>query len=123
MIFENSTLRTSSDGRTNINPNSKHKNIRKCIPLIPNFYIAKLGYAGVYLFFLFFAQKPRLWVLVRTSSARRFKRVPTIYILSKNKKKYIKKNSENCQFLQHNTCAYFHNEVIGLNFIEISFAG
>ena len=32
-----------------------------CIP--PYFYIAKLGYAGVYLFFLH-----RLWVLVRTSS-------------------------------------------------------
>ena len=25
-------------------------------PLIPHFYIAKLGYAGVYLFFLFFLQ-------------------------------------------------------------------
>ena len=40
--------------------------------LIPQFYIAKLGYAGVYLFFLIFAPKHRLWVLVRTASARRF---------------------------------------------------
>ena len=40
--------------------------------LIPHFYIAKLGYAGVYLFFLIFAPKHRLWVLVRTASARRF---------------------------------------------------
>ena len=27
-----------------------------CIPLEPYFYITKLGYAGVYLFFLFFLQ-------------------------------------------------------------------
>ena len=38
-----------------------------------HFYIAKLGYAGVYLFFLFLLQKHRLWV-------------PTIYVLSINKK-------------------------------------
>ena len=29
------------------------RNIRKTCPLKPHFYIAKLGYAGVYLFFLF----------------------------------------------------------------------
>ena len=45
-------------------------------PLKPHFYIVKVGFAGVYLFFLFFAPKHRLWVLVRT----------TIYVLSKNKK-------------------------------------
>ena len=28
----------------------------KCIPLKPHFYIVKLGYAGVYLFFLFLLQ-------------------------------------------------------------------
>ena len=36
--------------------------------------------------FLIFDPKHRLWVLVRTTSARGFKRVPTIYVLSK----YIK---------------------------------
>ena len=36
--------------------------------------------------FSYFALKHRLWVLVRTASMRRFKRVPTIYVLSKNKK-------------------------------------
>ena len=30
--------------------------IRKCIPPKPHFYIEKLGYAGVYLFFLFLLQ-------------------------------------------------------------------
>ena len=58
--------------------------IRKiCLCNISHFYIEKLGYAGVYLIFLFllFAPKHRLWVLVR-----RFKLVPTIYVLSKNKK-------------------------------------
>ena len=34
-------------------------------PLKPHFYIVKLGYTGVYIIFLIFAQKHRLWVLVR----------------------------------------------------------
>ena len=37
----------------------------KCIPLKLHFYIAKMGFAGVYIFFLIFAPKHRLWVLVR----------------------------------------------------------
>ena len=41
-------------------------------PLKPNFYIEKLGFTGVYIIFLIFAQKHRLWVLVRTASLRRF---------------------------------------------------
>ena len=36
-------------------------------------------------YFLIFALKHRLWVLVRTASLRRFLRVPTINVLSKNK--------------------------------------
>ena len=41
-------------------------------PLQPHFYIAKLGFTGVYINFLISAQKHKLWVLVRTASARRF---------------------------------------------------
>ena len=41
-------------------------------PLKPHFYIVKLGLTGVYIIFLISAQKHRLWVLVRTASARRF---------------------------------------------------
>ena len=55
-------------------------------PLQPHFYIVKLGFTGVYIIFLISAQKHRLWVLVRTASARRFYRVPTIYVLSRNMK-------------------------------------
>ena len=45
----------------NIARNWRRRNIRKTYPcdgypLIPHFYIAKLGYAGVYLFFLFLLQ-------------------------------------------------------------------
>ena len=68
---------------------SIHKNISKCCllqflpimlsvitktylynsdPLKPHFYIVKLGFTGVYIIFLIFAQKHRLWVLVRTAS-------------------------------------------------------
>ena len=41
-------------------------------PLKPHFYIVKLGFTGVHIIFLISAQKHRLWVLVRTASARRF---------------------------------------------------
>ena len=41
-------------------------------PLKPQFYIVKLGFTMVYIIFLISAQKHRLWVLVRTASARRF---------------------------------------------------
>ena len=47
-------------------------------PLKPNFYKVKLGFTGVYTIFFISVQKHRLWVLVRTASARRFYRVPTI---------------------------------------------
>ena len=40
--------------------------------LKPLFYIVKLGFTGVYIFFLISAQKLRLWVLVRTVSPMRF---------------------------------------------------
>ena len=36
-------------------------------PLIPHFYIVKLGFLGVYIIFLISAQKHRMWVLVRTA--------------------------------------------------------
>ena len=39
-------------------------------PLQPHFYRVKLGFTGVYLIFLISAQKHRLWVLVRTASAK-----------------------------------------------------
>ena len=41
-------------------------------PLKPHFYIVKLGFTGVYTVFLIFAEKHRLWVLVRTTSPRQF---------------------------------------------------
>ena len=41
-------------------------------PLKSQFYIVKLEFTRVYIIFLISAQKHRLWVLVRTASARRF---------------------------------------------------
>ena len=40
-------------------------------PLTPHFYIVKLGFTGVFIFFLIFALKHRSWVLVRTASLTR----------------------------------------------------
>ena len=47
-------------------------------PFTPHFYIVKVRFTGVYIFFIL-ALKHRLWVLVRTASV-------TIYVLRKNKK-------------------------------------
>ena len=41
-------------------------------PLKPQFYTVKLGFTGVYIILPIFAQKHRLWVLIRTASPRRF---------------------------------------------------
>ena len=41
-------------------------------PLKPHFYTVKQEFTGVNIIFLISAQKHRLWVLVRTASARRF---------------------------------------------------
>ena len=65
--------------------------IRKTCPcnkylLKPHFYTCKTGVCRDIPIFLIFAPKHRLWVLFRTPSARRFYCVPTIYVLSKNKK-------------------------------------
>ena len=40
--------------------------------LKPRFYIVKLEFTGIYIFFLTSAQKHILWALIRTTSARRF---------------------------------------------------
>ena len=52
-------------------------------PLKPHFHIVpvKLGFT-----FSYFWSKHRFWVLVKTPSLMRFKRVPTIYVLSRNMK-------------------------------------
>ena len=61
-----------------------YTNIQKISPpKTENFHIKKLRY------FSYFCSKRRLWVLVRTASERRFERVPTIYVLSRNKKNNV----------------------------------
>ena len=41
-------------------------------PIKSHLYIVKLGFTGVYIIFLISAEKHRLWIRVRTASARRF---------------------------------------------------
>ena len=51
----------------------RYRHVRaKYNPLESHFYMVKLWYVGVYLFFLIFGPKHTLWVLVRTASARWF---------------------------------------------------
>ena len=55
-------------------------------PLNPTFIWTNWGLQGIQHFFLISSQKHRLWVLVRTTSARRFYGVSKIYVLSRNMK-------------------------------------
>ena len=64
-------------------------------PLKPHFYIEKLGYAGVYLFFLFLLQ--------------------TIYVLSKNKKNIKIILLKIFDFLQFKTPCILHGRVFVMN--------
>ena len=80
-------------------------------PLKPHFYIVKMGFTGVYIIFLISTQKHRLWVLVRTASARRFLRAPTIYVLNRNMKKISEVLSENFQFLVVKLSVYLNRRV------------
>ena len=52
-------------------------------PKDENFQIKKIWY------FSYFCSKHRLWVLVKTASKRRFQRIPTINVLSRNKKNNV----------------------------------
>ena len=79
-------------------------------PLKPQFYIAKLGFTGVYIIFLISDQKQRLWVLVRTASSRRFSRVPKIHVSSRNYN-YMNFLFENFHFLIVKFSVYFKRRV------------
>ena len=76
--------------------------------LTPNFYIGV--YRGIHNF-LIFALKQRLWVLVRTAPVRRFYRVPTIYVLSKNKKIITIFHLQIIFFTAVQNCSILHGHV------------
>ena len=85
----------------------------KCIPPIPHFYIVKLGFAGVYLFFFCpktwivgtrKSRKNRLGEAVLTCTLNRYF-CPKTWIVGtrnrcfeQNKNKTYKKSTENVQF-------------------------
>ena len=82
-IYNSFSVLDSTDSSSASSPAPPPPPIRKTCPcnvrpLKPHLYIAKLGYAGVYLFFLIFAPKHRLC----THNLCLY----TIYVLSKNKK-------------------------------------
>ena len=84
-------------------------------PLKPHFYIAKLGYAGVYLFFLFLLQNIDCGYSLEPPRRGGSNVYPQKYVLSKNKKKYQKFPTEIFQFLQLKKSLYitwvcFRNE-------------
>ena len=84
-------------------------------PLNPLLYSKTWVYRGIYYFFIS-ALKHRLWVLVRTASSRRFWRVLTIYVLSRNMKKYQNFLSENFHFLVVKCSVYLNRHVFVMCF-------
>ena len=75
------------------------------------YYCASLILIGyemdVHIIFLSFAQNHRLWVLVRA---------PTIYVLSRNMKKYQRFLSENFKFLEVKFSIYLNRRVFVMSF-------
>ena len=71
----------------------------KCIPPLTPFYIAKLGYTGVYLFFLFLLQNIACGYSLEPPRRGSSNAYPQS-VLSKNKKKYHKISTENFPYLQ-----------------------
>ena len=85
-------------------------NIRKTCPcnvypLKPHFYIAKLGYAGVYLFFLVLLQN------IDCGHSLEPPRVPTINVLSKTMKNIKFFSSENFHFYNQKIFCILHGQV------------
>ena len=79
-------------------------------PLKPHFYIVKLGFTGVYIIFLIFAQKHRLWVLgeaVLTSTHN--------LCFEQKYEKYHSFLSENFHFLVVKFSVYLNRHVFVMN--------
>ena len=70
------------------------------LPLIPHFYIAKLGFAGVYLFFLFLLQNIDCGYSLEPSTHN--------LCFEQKLKKYQNFSAENYQFLQLKEKSIFH---------------
>ena len=73
VFIENNTIlvvsfKSFSHGNILIPKTSQKTRLYNFDPLIPHFYVVKLGFTGVYIIFLISAQTHRLWVLVRTAS-------------------------------------------------------
>ena len=91
----------------------------KIPPYTPLFYSKTGVYRGIH-FFLIFALKHRLWVLVRTTSLRRFLRLPTINVLSKNKKNITIFHLKIIFFTAVKNCSIFHGHVFVMSSFTIT---
>ena len=81
-------------------------------PFEPHFYIEKVGYAWVYLFFLFLLQNKDFGYSLEPP------RVPTIYFLSKNKKNIKIFSYEHFQFLQLKNLCILHGYVFVMSWFS-----
>ena len=78
-------------------------------PLLPHFYIAKLGYAGVYLFFLFLLQNIDCGYSLEPPRPAKIRKIK-------------KKSTENFQFIQHRKICILHGHVFIMDiFPQLSF--
>ena len=86
-------------------------------PFKPHFYIVKLGFTGVYIIFFIFAQKHRLWVLVRSLVEAVLTSTHNLCFEQKHEK-YQSFSSENFQVLESEISIYLNRRVfVMLNFL------
>ena len=90
--------------------------------LYPLLYSKTGVYRGIH-YFLIFALKHILWVLVRTTSMRRFQREPTIYVFSKNMKIVQKIQLKIVIFTAVKNRCILHGRVFAMSSKFISFPG
>ena len=78
-------------------------------PLKPHFYIVKRGFTGVYIIFLIFAQKHRLWILIRIVKVDLMSTHSLCF--EQKYEKYKNSLSENFQFLMVKFSVYLYRHV------------
>ena len=85
-------------------------------PHEPHFYIAKLGYTGVYLFFLFLLQNIDCGYSLEPHRRGGSNLYPQSMFWSKNKKKYQNFSVENFQFLKLKNLCLLYGQVFVMHF-------
>ena len=90
----------------------------KCIPLEPHFYIVKLGYAGVYLFFLFLLQNIDCGYSLEPPQRGGSNVYPQSMFWAKIRKISKKNSAEKFKFLKLKNLCLLHGQVFVMSWTQ-----